>query len=215
MGREVAAGMNRLALVAFAIAAGCTGTYYPYSSSSPQYATATTQQTQTSADGTTTTTTSSTESYTFQASVQGAQPASYQQAPVEQTPVTDDDDGDEAPLPPVRCHPRDTANMCVAYTVIVEVGDIITDMHEASCNAAAKALNRYADAHPREIDTLERLRDLEPAGRLRAWEDRHRSEAEAVMAGALDLDSRCDHNSKLDRALRRVGFSGLIGSPAL
>jgi hypothetical protein len=43
----------------------------------------------------------------------------------------------------------------------------------------------------------------------------HRGHAEGVTVAALDLDARCDHNGKVDRALRRVGFTGMIGSPAL
>ena len=197
--------MTRIALLAVALSAGCTGTYYPYSGSQPQYATAQTQQVSQSQDGTTTTTTTS-ESYAFQPNTVPAQPAAYEPPPPPPP----------APEPaPSICHPRDTANMCVAITVIVDIGDILTDLHDASCREAAKALNRYADSHAREIDTFARLRELEPAHRLARWEDRHRSRADGVIAAALDLDMRCEHNSKVDRALRRVGFTGLIGSPGL
>jgi hypothetical protein len=203
--REQCPRMTRIALLAIALAAGCTGTYYPYSGSQPQYATAQTQQVSQSQDGSTTTTTTS-QSYAYQPNTVAAQPAAYEPAPPP-APA-------EEPAPSL-CHPRDTPNMCVALTVIVDVGDILTDAQDASCRDAAKSLNRYADSHAREIDTLDRLRELEPAGRLAKWEERNRGRAEGVMAAALDLDARCEHNGKVDRALRRVGFSGMIGSPAL
>jgi hypothetical protein len=201
--------MTRIALLAFVLTAGCTGTYYPYSGSGPAYATAQTQQVAQSQDGTTTTTTTTSQSYAFEPA---AQPAAYAseppQAPPEPPPA-------EEPAPPPLCHPRDTANMCVALTVIVDVGDIIAAAQNGSCRDASKSLNRYADSHAREIETLIRLRELEPKHKLAKWEERHRSRAEGVMTAALDLDTRCEHNEKLDRALRRVGFTGLIGSPAL
>ena len=199
--------MLRIASLSFALAAvACTGTYYPTSSAGPQYASASTQQVTQSSDGATTTTTSSTQTYAFQPNEPAPQPAAYEPPPPPPS---------EEPPPPSLCHPRDTANMCVALTVIVDVGDIITNARGASCREAARSLNRYADSHAREIDTLIRLRELESPARLAAWEDRHRSQAEGVMMVALELDARCEHNDKLDRALRRIGFSGLLGSPAL
>ena len=190
-------------------AAACTGTYYPASSAGPQYASASQQQVSQSHDGTTMTTTSSTQTYAYQANPPPSQPAAYEPPPPPPPPPS------EEPAPPSLCHPRDTANMCVALTVIVDVGDIITQARDTSCREAARSLNRYADSHAREIDTLIRLRELESPARLAAWEDRHRSQAEGVMMVALELDARCEHNDKLDRALRRIGFSGLLGSPAL
>jgi hypothetical protein len=199
--------MLRIAWLSFALATtACTGTYYPTSSAGPQYASASTQQVSQSHDGTTTTTTTSTQSYAYQANPPAPQPAAYEPPPPPPS---------EEPAPPSLCHPRDTANMCVALTVIVDVGDIITGARESSCREAARSLNRYADSHAREIDTLIRLRELESPARLAAWEDRHRSQAEGVMMVALEIDARCEHNDKLDRALRRIGFSGLLGSPAL
>ena len=200
--------MMRIALLALALAAGCTGTYYPYPSQ-PTYASAQTQQVSQSQDGTTSTTT--TETYSFQSNAPTPQPAVYQE-PAPAAPPPPAYDGD--PRPP-ECHPRDSDNMCVAVSVIVDIGDILTEVHDESCRDAARALNRYADSHARHIDTLVRLRELESPARLAAWEDRHRSRAEGVMAAALDLDTRCEHSGKVDRALRRVGFTGLIGSAAL
>jgi hypothetical protein len=193
--------MTRLAALVV-LATACTGTYYPYPSQ-PTYATAQTQQVSQSQDGATTTTTTQTYSYQSNDSAPVAQPAVYEAPPADDPP------------PPSLCDPQDTANMCVAVTVIVDIGDILTDVHDGSCRDASRALNRYADSHAREIDTLIRLRELESPARLAGWEDRHRARAEGVMAAALDLDTRCEHNAKLDRAFRRVGFTGLIGSPAL
>lgn len=108
-----------------------------------------------------------------------------------------------------RCDAAESANLCTALTVILDLGDLITYMHEASCGAAAKALDTYADVHARAVDTLVHLREREPARKLRAWEDRHGDDANRVIAGALELDARCSHDDQLDRALRRVGFTGL------
>ena len=208
--RELHACMMRFAILA-AFAAACTGTYYPYPSQ-PTYATAQTQQVSQSADGTSTTTTTSTETYSFESNAPAAQPVA--QPAVYQQPAPPQDDAPQSP-PPSVCHPRDSANMCVAVQVIVDIGDILNDVHDGSCRDASRALNRYADAHAREIDTMLRLSELETPARMTAWEKRHRAQAEGVMAAALDLDTRCEHDTKLDRAFRRIGFTGLVGSAAL
>jgi hypothetical protein len=206
--RELRPTMTRIAVLGVVLA-GCTATTYPYQGSRPLTYAETQQQQQVaqSQDGTTTTTTTTSSSYSFQP--QAAQPAAYEPAPPPPPPPAE-----PGPAPSL-CHPRDTPNMCVAITVMVDIGDILTDVREASCRDAARSLNRYADAHPREIDTLVRLQELEPAHKLARWEERNRSRAEPIMMAALDLDTRCDGNAKVDRALRRVGFTGMIGSPAL
>lgn len=108
-----------------------------------------------------------------------------------------------------RCDAAESTNLCSALTVLLDLGDLITYMHDASCGAAAKALEVYGETHVAAIETLVHLREREPARKLRAWEDRHGAEADRVLAGALDLDARCAHDDQLDRALRRVGITGL------
>lgn len=108
-----------------------------------------------------------------------------------------------------RCDAAESTNLCTALTVVLDLGDLIAAMHDASCGAAAKALEVYGDVHAADIDTLVHLREREPARKLRAFEDRHGADADRVLAAALELDARCAHDDQLDRALRRVGFTGL------
>lgn len=201
--------MKRIAMLALVLSA-CTGTYYPYSSSQPQYASSTTQSTSQSPDGTMS---SSTTTTTFESNTQQpmppAQPAAYEEPPPPPPPPSGPQGTDG------RCDRRDTPNMCVALGVILDIGDILAQAENGSCRQASKSLNRYADQHPREIDTLIRLDQLESRKRIEKFSQRHQGTAGVVISRAMELDARCEGDDKLDRALRRVGFSGLIGSPAM
>ena len=190
--------MTRTVLLA-AVLSACTGsTYYP--SGQPQYA----QQTQTtqSADGTQT----STSTYTHQSYDQPAppppapepQPASYE-------PPPPPDDGP-------RCDARDNREMCVALGVIYDVGRMLSRLEERSCGKAARALNRYADNHDREIEIMLSLEETQTGPRLRQFQQRHMTEVSLVIDQALDLDARCGGDDRFDRAMRRLGFRGLIGT---
>ena len=108
-----------------------------------------------------------------------------------------------------RCDAAESTNLCTALTVLLDLGDLIDYMHDASCGAAAKALEVYGETHTAAIDTLVHLREREPARKLRAFEDRHGADADRVLAGALELEARCAHDDALDRALRGVGITGL------
>jgi hypothetical protein len=177
-----------------------SGTYYP--SAQPQYAQQ--QTTTTSADGTqtqTSTTTYQTTTYDQQQQPQPEpQPASYQPPP-----------------PPVEdvgfsCHPRDNREMCTALGVVYDVGRLLSRLEERSCGKAARALNRYADDHDREIEILLTLEDTQTRPRLRQFAERHQAEFTLVIDQALDLDARCGGDDRFDRAMRRLGFRGLLGS---
>ncbi len=191
--------MTRITLLALVLSA-CTGsTYYP--SSQPQYA----QQTQTtqSADGTqasTTTTTYQHQSYEQPAPPPPApepQPASYEPPPADDGP---------------RCDPRDNREMCTALGVVYEVGRLLERLEERSCGKAAKALNRYADRHDREIEIMLSLEETQTRPRLRQFAERHQLEFALVISQALDLDSRCGGDDRFDRAMRRLGFRGLLAN---
>lgn len=201
--------MTRIALLA-ALLSACTGTYYPYSSSQPQYASAQTTTTQTSEDGSVTTTT--TETSTFEA-YPTAQPAAYHEPAASAPPPPP---AAPPPAPPSDlCHRKDTPDMCVAIQTMFEIGAIIKQHEDASCREASRALNRYADTHGRELHTFENLDKTHSEKQLRGFQKRHEADAAPIMGAALELDARCDGDQKLDRALRRVGFSGLIGSPVM
>ena len=189
--------MTRTVLLA-AVLSACTGsTYYP--SGQPQYA----QQTTTtqSPDGTQT----STSTYTHQSYDQPAppppqpepQPASYEPPPPPQ---------DEGP----RCDPRDNREMCTALGVVYDVGRLLERLEERSCNKAARAINRYADRHDREIEVMLSLEETQTRPRLRQFAERHQTEFALVIAQALDLDSRCGGDDRFDRAMRRIGFRDLL-----
>lgn len=195
------AGMMRIALLAVALSA-CTGsTYYP--SGQPQYAQQ--QTTTTSADGSqmqTSTTTYQTTTYDQQQQPPAPQPepASYQPPP---PPVEDNGPA---------CHPRDNREMCIALGVVYDVGRLLERLEERSCGKAARALNRYADNHDREIEILLTLEDTQTKPRLRQFAERHQGEFTLVIEQALDLDARCGGDDRFDRAMRRLGFRGLLGS---
>ncbi len=201
--------MTRIALLA-ALLSACTATVHPYSSSQPQYATAQTTTTQTSGDGMTTTTTT-TESASFQAYEQ-AQPASYEAPPPAAEPAP--------PPPPAAapaglCHKKDTPDMCVTLQTMFEVGAIIKQHENGSCRDASRALNRYADGHADEIDTMMNLEDNHTDKQMQGFQKRHLNDATPIMMAAMALDQHCEGDQKLDRALKRVGFSGMIGNPAM
>jgi len=193
--------MNRIALLAVTLSA-CTGsTYYP--SGQPQYA----QQTTTtqSADGSqvaTSTTTYQTTTYDQQPA---PQPAAYEPPPQPAAPPPPpQDDGP-------RCDARDNREMCIAVGVIYDVGRLLERLDERSCGKAAKALNRYADHHGREIETMLTLEHSQTRPRLRQFQERHQTDVELVLAQALDLDARCGGDDRFDRAIARIGFHGLLG----
>ena len=175
-----------------------SGTYYP--SGQPQYAQQ--QTTTTSADGSQTQTSTTTyQTTTYDQQQQPApqpEPASYQPPPA-------DDVG-------FQCHPRDNREMCIALGVVYDVGRLLERLEERSCGKAARALNRYADDHDREIEILLTLEDTQTKPRLRQFAERHQGEFTLVIDQALDLDARCGGDDRFDRAMRRLGFRGLLGS---
>jgi hypothetical protein len=196
--------MNRITLLTTALLAGCVGSSSYYPSGQPQYASAS-QTTQTT-NGSTTTTSSTTA--TYQAYEQPApvpqpepQPAVvvYEPAPA---PVAD---------PGPRCHARDNREMCIAVGVIYDVGRLLERLEERSCGKASRAINRYADNHDDEIEVLLSLEHTQTRPRLRQFVERHQAEVSLVIAQAMDLDSRCGGDDRFDRAMKRLGFDGLIG----
>jgi hypothetical protein len=201
--------MKRIALLA-ALLSACTATVHPYSSSQPQYATAQTTTTQTSSDGTMVTSTSTTESASFQAYEQ-AQPASYEAQPA----------AEPAPPPPPAaapaglCHKKDTPDMCLAIQTMFEIGAIIKQHENGSCRDASRALNKYADGHADELDTFKNLEDNHTDKQMQGFQKRHLNDATPIMMAAMALDQHCEGDQKLDRALQRVGFTGMIGNPAM
>jgi hypothetical protein len=160
--------MQRLALLAIAVLAGCAGHAHPAAAPQPV------------------------ASLSLLEAVEQAQPAAFGIVPESH-----------------HCEAAESANLCTALTVILDLGDLIAYMHDASCDAATTALEVYGDTHATAIDTLIHLREREPARNLRVFEDRHGDEANRVIAGALELDVRCAHDPALDRALRRLGVTGL------
>jgi hypothetical protein len=187
--------LHRLALLAVTLSA-CTGsTYYP--SGQPQYA----QQTTTtqSADGSQTQTSTTTYQTTTYDQQPQPEPAAYQPP---------------APPPPPsngpQCDPRDNREMCIAIGVISDVGRLLERLEERSCGKAARALNRYADENRDDIDVMLTLEHTQTRPRLRQFMDRHQADVELVIAQALDLDSRCGGDDRFDRAMRRIGFRGLL-----
>ena len=190
--------MTRTVLLA-AVLSACTGsTYYP--SAGPQYAQQTT--TSQSPDGTQTTSTT-----TYQHS-------SYEQ-PAPPPPAPEPQPASYEPPPPPddgpRCDPRDNREMCIALGVVYDVGRLLERLEERSCNKAARALNRYADRHDREIEIMLSLEETQTAPRLRQFAERHQVEFALVIAQAQDLDARCGGDDRFDRAMRRLGFRGLLG----
>ena len=192
--------MTRIALFAVVLSA-CTGTSTYYPSGQPQYA----QQTQTtqSADGSQTTTTTSTYQQT-----------SYEQ-PAPPPPQPEPQPAAYQPPPPddgPRCDARDNREMCTALGVVYDVGRLLERLEERSCGKAAKVLNRYADRHDREIEVMLSLEETQTRPRLRQFAERHQVEFALVIAQALDLDSRCGGDDRFDRAMRRLGFRGLLSN---
>lgn len=188
--------LHRLALLAVTLSA-CTGsTYYP--SGQPQYA----QQTTTtqSADGSQTQTTTTTYQSTSYDQQPAPEPASYQPPP----PPAPPSDGPQ-------CHPRDNEEMCTAVSVIYDVGRLLERLDERSCGRAARALNRYADENRRDIEVMLTLGHTQTRPRLEQFMQRHQADVELVIAQAQDLDARCGGDDRFDRAMRRIGFRGLIG----
>ena len=100
--------------------------------------------------------------------------------------------------------------MCIAVGVIFDVGRLLERLDERSCGKAARALNRYADDNRDDIDVLLTLEHTQTRPRLRQFQDRHQGEFELVIAQALDLDARCGGDDRFDRAMRRIGFRGLL-----
>jgi hypothetical protein len=187
--------MTRTVLLA-AVLSACTGsTYYP--SGQPQYA----QQTTTtqSPDGTQT----STSTYTH---------TSYDQQPAPPPPQPEPQPASYEPPPDdgPRCDPRDNREMCTALGVVYDVGRLLERLEERSCNKAARALDRYADRHDREIEVMLSLEETQTRPRLRQFAERHQAEFALVIAQALDLDSRCGGDDRFDRAMRRLGFRSLL-----
>ena len=192
--------MHRLALCAVTLSA-CTGsTYYP--SGQPQYASQTTS-TQ-SADGLQTQNTTTSFQHTPYEGQPQPEPAAYQPPPAPQPPPPPVDNGP-------RCDPRDNHEMCIAVGVIYDVGRLLERLEERSCGRAARALNRYADDNRDDIEVMLTLDHTQTRPRLNQFMARHQAEVDLVIAQALDLDSRCGGDDRFDRAMRRIGFRGLLG----
>ena len=203
--------MKRLGLLAVLITSACTGaTYYPSSYGAPQYASSTTTTQSQSPDGTYS---STTESTTFEAtpaqpaSQVVAQPAAYEEEVPPPPPSGPPPSGKDP-----RCHKKDTLEGCIAVSVLLDIGGIVHE-NESNCRGAAKALNRYADGHAREIEVFLNLEGTLSGMQMNQWKNRLGYEGMAVINSAMALDQHCDGDQKLDRALRRVGFSGMIGDP--
>jgi hypothetical protein len=189
--------MTRTVLLA-AVLSACTGsTYYP--SAGPQYAQQTT--TSQSPDGTQSTSTTTYQHSSYE------QPAPPPPAPEPQPASYEPPPPDDGP----RCDPRDNREMCTALGVVYDVGRLLERLEERSCNKAARALNRYADRHDREIEIMLSLEETQTAPRLRQFAERHQVEFALVIAQAQDLDARCGGDDRFDRAMRRLGFRGLLG----
>lgn len=194
--------LHRLALLAVTLSA-CTGsTYYP--SAQPGYAQQTT--TTTSADGTQTQTSTTTYQTTTYDQQPQPEPASYQPAP----PAPPAPPQPPPPSGP-SCDPRDNREMCIAVGVIYDVGRLLERLEERSCGKASRALNRYADENGDDIEVMLTLEHTQTRPRLRQFMDRHQADVELVIAQAMDLDSRCGGDDRFDRAMRRIGFRGLLG----
>jgi hypothetical protein len=190
--------LHRFALLAVTLSA-CTGTSTYYPSGQPQYA----QQTTTtqSADGSQVQTSTSTYQTTTYDQQPQPEPAAYQ--PPQPAPPPPSSDGP-------RCDPRDNREMCIAIGVIYDVGRLLERLEERSCGKAARALNRYADENRGDIDVMLSLDHTQTRPRLRQFMDRHQADVELVIAQAMDLDSRCGGDDRFDRAMRRIGFRGLL-----
>jgi len=199
--------MKRIGLFALLLSA-CTATTYPMSSGQPQYASTQTTQTTQNPDGSTVTTTTT---ETASSQPYAAQPATYNEPP---PPPPESEPALPPPPPPsdAACHKKDTPEMCVSLHVILDIGAIVKNSEGGSCRDASKALNRYADSHKRELETFLSLESTASKKELEKFQKRHQGEATVVITGAMELDQRCDGDEKLDRAFKRVGFTGFIGT---
>ena len=185
--------MTRIALLAVTLSACAGSTYYP--SHQPGYAQQTVQTTNQSPDGTQSST--STTTTTFQST-------SYEEpAPAPEPAVM------PPPPPAPQCDARDNREMCIALGVMVDIGEILRSVEGESCRRASKALNRYADSNSFELRTFLQLEHTQTPLRLEQFQQRHAATASVVIGLALDLETRCDDDPRVHRALARVGFSGL------